>query len=113
MGIYRLEDIIEYFNEKLQHILDEERIEELYNLISNPQLRVNSEDKQWVAFATQATEDTTVHDAIRKILSEANCASVVEDINNAINLTGEYFQALNITHKPRIPFYIMVLNELV
>jgi hypothetical protein len=115
MGIYKLEDIIKYFNEKL-HVLEEERIEELYNLISNPHLRVNAKDKQWVAFVTQATEDTTVYDAICKILnkySELDCALGVEDINNAVNQTGEYFQLLKITHKPRIPFYIMVLDELV
>ena len=114
MGIYKLEEIIAYFDEYL-NTLDEERIEELYNLISSPHVRVNDQDKQWVAFVTQATEDKTVYDAICKILDHSitNCILKRNKIENAINATGEYFQAQEIKMKPRIPFYIMVLDELV
>ena len=114
MGIYQLDEIIQYFDEKIS-TLDEERIKKLYKLISNPHLRVNSNDKQWVAYNTQASEDNTVVNAICEILdySKLKCITKQDDIINAVDNTGELFNGLAIQMKPRIPFYILVLDELV
>ena len=46
--MHELKDVQEY----LSKILSKERVEECYNLISNPQNRVNSPDKKWVAYET-------------------------------------------------------------
>jgi hypothetical protein len=62
-GIHTFEGVIKYIKD---NIIPEtsftydisERIERLYNLISNPFNRVNDKYKQWVAYVTQASEDT-------------------------------------------------------
>jgi hypothetical protein len=114
MGMYELDKIIQYFDEKISTI-EEERIKQLYNFISNPHVRVNSSDKQWVAYDSQPSEDKTVLKAICEILDYGTfrCQIKEDDIVNAINNTGELFDGLGIRMKPRIPFYILVLNELV
>lgn len=112
--MYKLNEIIEFFHEELGIIDSDERIEEMYDLISNPHLRVNDDDKQWVAFSSEDSENKTVEDAMKEILDygdftwEINKDNVVDKISKV----GNIFIENNIKMKPRIPFYIMVLDEI-
>lgn len=117
-GIYQLEDIKEYFKNKIfQDELFtteiEQRIEECYSLISNPKNRVNDVDEQWVAYVTQASENTTVVDAIEEITDQNGYNRTREVIIEVVDEVGEEFKSLNIDLKPRIPFYICVLDKLI
>lgn len=118
VGIYKLEDVKDYFKNKLLEndewtINNQNRIEKCYNLISNPFNRVNDDDKQWVAYVTQASEDTTVVDAIEEIVSENGYERSREDIIETIDEVGEFFEEKRITHKARIPFYVLALDKLI
>ncbi|MDX4069847.1 MULTISPECIES: hypothetical protein [Arcobacteraceae] len=110
--MHELKDVQEY----LSKILSKERVEECYNLISNPQNRVNSPDKKWVAYETQASENQTVVNAIQEILVN-NLPSwsipLLNDIKKAVDEVGILFENSNIEMKPRIPFYVLVLNKLI
>lgn len=98
----------------LSKVLNINRVEYLYSLISNPQVRVNSKDKQWVAYETQASENQTVIDAIKEILADHQIAwaTIKNDAIEAINKTGKMFEDSNINLKPRIPFYVLVLDKI-
>ena len=102
--MHTLEEVQEYLN-KLS--ISNDRIKKCYDLISNPVLRVNTEDEKWVA-CEQDHEKNTVVDAIDKILDEKYEAS---DILDAVTSTCNQFA--KITHKHRIPFYVLVLDKLI
>ena len=93
------------------------RIEKLYNMISNPDIRVNSDDKRWVAYTTQASENTTVVEAMKEILEreveQFHWKLYRETVIEAIDRVGEKFEHDNIKMKPRIPFYVLVLDQLI
>ena len=112
--MYKLNEIIEFFHDEELEIISDERIEEMYNLISNPDIRVNDDDKQWVAFSSQNSEVETVGEAIKEILGYDDFRWFIkkDNIVAKINKVGNIFIENNIKMKPRIPFYIMVLNEL-
>lgn len=117
-GIYTLADVKDYFKSKLLGrdewtISNQNRIEECYDLISNPFNRVNGKDKQWVAYVTQASENTTVVDAIEEITDQNGYNRTREVIIEVVDEVGEEFKSLNIDLKPRIPFYICVLDKLI
>jgi len=109
--MYKLEEVQEF----LDNVLDSDRVEELYEMISNPHLRVNSKDKKWVAYVTQASEDQTVVDAIKEILAKHQIAwqIIKDDAIEAINKTGNMFVESDIKMKPRIPFYVLVLDQII
>ena len=109
--MYELKEVQEY----LKNSLDKDRVEKLYNMISNPHLRVNSEDKKWVAYSTQASENKTVEDAMKEILATNQSLWIVmkDTVIDAIDRTGKMFEESDIKMKPRIPFYVLVLNQLV
>lgn len=113
--MYKLDEVLEFFKNELGAENDE-RITELYNMISNPHLRVNDNDKQWVAYVTQDSENKTVEDAMKAIL-DVNAIDWIlteeKKVKEAIKTTGNLFINNGIKNKPRIPFYIMVLDELV
>lgn len=113
--MYELEEVTQYIKDNIEGFYEYDRIEPLYNMISNPQVRVNSKDKQWVAYKTQASEDNTVVEAMKEILDYKEFRWIIEKENviEAVNSVGDIFSNLGITHKPRIPFYILVLSELV
>lgn len=77
-------------------------IESYYDLISNPQNRVNDEDKKWVACSDDERE--TVKSAIKEFVNETD-----QRIEAAIDETCELFKNKEITHKLRIPFYIATM----
>lgn len=108
--MYELEEVKEY----LKDILDEDRIEECYSLITNPKLRVNSDDKKWVA-CSQETELINVFNAICEILNiEGNNKNTLKE--SYIEIIQDIcleFVNLEITHKPRIPFYVLVLDKII
>lgn len=109
--MYKLGEVQEYLSE----VLNANRVEYLYEMISNPHLRVNSKDKKWVAYVTQASEDQTVVDAIKEILAKHQIAwqSIKNDAIEAIDKTGDMFVNYNVDMKPRIPFYVLVLDQII
>ncbi|KHG33177.1 hypothetical protein [Sulfurospirillum sp. MES] len=115
--MYELEDVKSYIQDKLlELILEDERIEKLYKMISNPELRVKDKDEKWVAYTSQASEDTTVVDAIRKILIDELPSREIplkKEVEDAVDEVGTIFETMDISHKPRIPFYVLVLDKLV
>jgi|GEM_PF-6804252 len=113
--LYKLNDVKEFFSNEI-NVISEERIEFLYNKISNPHLRVNDDDKQWVAYVTQDSENETVEKAIKEILDITDfrwMLNVQKDVQQAIKNVGNLMIEKNIHNKPRIPFYILVLDEIV
>lgn len=114
--MHELEDVQEYIDDKFSGLYDEDRVEYLYKKISNPHLRVKTRDELWVAYITQASEDTTAVNAIRKILNIDDFdwrLKEKERVEKIIDEVGDQFALLRITHKTRIPFYILVLDELI
>jgi len=108
--MYELDRVIDFFHDELNITEYDERIEKMYDLISNPHLRVNANDKQWVAFSTQDSENKTVEDAMEEILYDDDFNR--RQVKKAIKEVGNTFIESNIRMKPRIPFYIMVLDKL-
>lgn len=111
--IWQLEDVENYIKNVLGVRITKIRLIHLYNMISNPQVRVNTRDKQWVAI-TQPYEISTVLDAIKQIVNTPNLkdSSFENTIIEAINEVGSIFSAKNIKDKHRIPFYVLVLDNI-
>lgn len=113
-GIHTLSDIKKYLKDNSFSITDD-RIEKCYNFISNPENRVNSDDKQWVAI-TQESEKKTVVAAIKKILDDNSIKysdeTITDQITNKVDVVGNLFESKKITFKPRIPFYVLTLHNL-
>lgn len=110
--MYKLEEVLVFFANEFNVKNKDERITKLYNKISNPHIRVNDNDKQWVAYVSQASEDTTTVNAIREILiKELPSLKIPEkkELEKAVDEVGKEFKHL--IHKPRIPFYISVLSH--
>jgi len=112
--MYELDEINDFFNTKDLYEITNDRIEELYNLISNSSLRVNTEDEEWVAFSSQDSENKTVENAIKKIMAYGKATWLIKkhEIQTIINEVGQIFVDADIKKKPRIPFYIMVLDKI-
>ena len=112
--MYKLEDVIEFFKDEDLYNIEEDRIKEMYGFISSPHLRVNDTDKQWVASTSQESEVTTVANAMKEIFRYSRLAWTREEdkVINTIHEVGTIFIENKITMKPRIPFYIMVLDKL-
>lgn len=115
--MHKLNDIIEYIQKDMNLSLSKDRITRFYNMISSPEKRVNSDDKKWVAFVSQASENTTVVNALKEILKVELPSYKWDDIKdfviNCINEVGEIFVLDGIDFKPRIPFYILVLDKII
>lgn len=109
--MYKLEEVQKY----LAEVLSADRVKYLHEMISNPHLRVNSEDKKWVAYTTQASENQTVINAIKEILADHKILwqTIKNDAIEAIDKTGQMFENSNIKMKPRIPFYVLVLDQII
>lgn len=105
--MYKLDEIKEFLKE---FTITDKRIEKLYEMISNPQNRVNSDDKQWVA-TTSESERTTVYSAIETILDDSKISYLSSSVVAAFKVVSEDLERLN--KKPRIPFYILMLDQLV
>lgn len=84
-----------------------ERIKECYNLIDDPKSRVNTNDRKWVA-CEQDHEVRTVVAAMDEILNEKYTTSA---ITTAVERTCNQFK--DVTHKHRIPFYVLVIDKLI
>jgi uncharacterized membrane protein len=77
---------------------------------------VNDNDKQWVAYVTQEDENQTVENAIQSILDISDLDWILTEekkVKDAIKFVGNLLVQKQIHNKPRIPFYIMVLDRLV
>lgn len=121
-GIHKLEDVKEYFLDKFtdtldsEFMIDDERIEKCYKYIKYKNSRVDDNDKQWIAYSSQEHERETAIEAIKKILDDNSVRytldTVIERITNVVDEVGEIFETNEITHKQRIPFYILVLHKL-
>lgn len=102
--MYKLEEVQEYLKELS---ITNVRIKECYNLISNPANKVNTEDKKWVA-CEQEHEKITVVDAIDDILDKKYATSNILDA-----VTSTCAQFAKVSHKHRIPFYVLVIDKLI
>ncbi|WP_428737428.1 hypothetical protein [Sulfurimonas sp.] len=114
--MYKLDEVKQYIEENIKGFFEYDKIEPLYNMISNPEKRVNDDDKKWVAYVTQASEDRTVVNAMKEILEIEEVDWILTEkkkVIEAVDKVGEIFINLDIEMKPRIPFYVLVLNELV
>lgn len=101
-----LEDVKIWLKENGLSVSNETRLKECYNHITNPSKRANSKDKQWVACGDDS-ELLTVTNAIDKVTSDKYTKG---DVELAVACTCIEF--LEIHQKPRIPFYVKVLDEL-
>ena len=102
--MYTLDEVQEYLSDLA---ITNDRIKECYDLIDDPKSRVNTEDKKWVA-CEQEHEKATVVDAIDEILDERYATSVILE---AVIATCKQFE--NVSHKHRIPFYVLVIDKLI
>ncbi|CAA6799761.1 MAG: Unknown protein [uncultured Sulfurovum sp.] len=112
--MYKLDEVIEFFKNEDLYNIEEDRIKEMYGFISNPYLRVNDTDKQWVAYTSQESEVTTVANAMKEIFRYSRLAWTKEEdkVIDTIHQVGDIFIQNQTTMKPRIPFYIIVLDKL-
>lgn len=99
--MYKLEEVQKY----LEELLTKERVKQCYSQITNPQQRVNSDDKKWVACSTEH-EVESVYVGLVDIAG----SSTKEKVIDAIKKTCKQFD--KVTHKHRIPFYVLVLDKL-
>lgn len=107
-AITTIEEVIKFLKNN-NFDINEINIKKKFNSIDNIEQRVNTPDKQWVA-CEQTHEVTTVVNAIKHIISPAKPTNpTVEEV---VETTCEEFQSKNIDKKPRIPFYVVVLNNL-
>ncbi|MDX4069134.1 hypothetical protein [Aliarcobacter skirrowii] len=111
-GIHTLSDVKEYLQDNSFSITDD-RIKKCYDLIPNPEVRVNSDDKQWVACVTQDFEEQTTIDAIAKIFSKDRDLLTDEDIKEQAEEVCKIFKRKEISHKPRIPFYVLMIDRII
>lgn len=116
--MHELQDVKHYLQSN-QFNLNEDLIEEYYNQIPNHILRINDQDKQWNA-CTQSHEESTTIDAIKEIVkSQGDKTKAITTLNQVIilNRVSEAYKKVctlfknrGLTHKARIPFYIMILD---
>lgn len=94
--MYRLDEVTQYIKENIKGFYEYERIEPLYRMISNPQERVNSNDKKWIAYETQASEDNTVVEAMKEILEYKDFRWIIEKdkVIETVNRVGDMFSDL-------------------
>lgn len=115
--MYKIDEVTDYIQQTMKINLSDKRILELYNMISNPRVRVNNDDKKWVAFASQASENKTVVDAMKEILEavlrDYNWEIIKDFVIEKIDEVGKVFVNKNIKFKPRIPFYVLVLDRVI
>ncbi len=102
--MHTLEEVQDYLSNLS---ISNARIKECYDLISNPASRVNTEDEKWVA-CEQEHEKATVVEAIDEILDEKYSTS---NILEAVTSTCSQFA--KVSHKHRIPFYVLVIDKLI
>jgi hypothetical protein len=102
--MHKLEDVKKYLKEN-GFGLSDERVEECYSLITNPEKRFNDLDKKWVA-CEQEHEKSTVKDVMDIVIVFSETY-----VKNAVAKTCKEFD--DITHKPRIPFYVLVIDKLI
>lgn len=92
--------------------ITESRIKRLYDIIPDKDMRINDDDKKFVACVTENYENSTVYKAIKKLIKEDIRKNVLDStIRDAVKDTCVRFRNLQINDKPRIPFYILVLNK--
>jgi hypothetical protein len=107
--MHELKDVQEYLK-KLS--ISDERIEQCYNLISEPERRVDDPDEQWVA-CTEDHELDTAYKAVKKILLKYDSTIDATSIKNSRDRTCEQFKKVNLKMKHRIPFYVLMIDKLI
>ncbi|CAA6807761.1 MAG: Unknown protein [uncultured Sulfurovum sp.] len=104
--MYTLKETTTYIQETFpENEITEERVEECYIEITNPANRIKGNDEPWVA-CEEEHELNSVLTAMDKIL-----VNMDEDkVKDRIEYVCQVFQSKEISHKPRIPFYVLVLD---
>ncbi len=107
--MYKLQEVQDYLK-KLK--ITEERIEECYNLIPDPEERVNDQDEMWVA-CTVDHEKSSAYKAIKKIVNSFDTTITDQSIKDSRDVTCDQFKNLKLRMKHRIPFYVIMLDKLI
>lgn len=107
--MYTLKEVQKYLK-KLK--ITDERIEECYKLIPNPEERVDDQDEMWVA-CTQDHEKSTAYKAIKKICNSFDTTITDQSIKDSRDTTCTQFKKVNLRMKHRIPFYVIMLDKLI
>ncbi len=102
MSICKLEEVKSFFSNDDSLDINDEQVEEYFNMISNPCNRIKTADEIWVACGDKK-ENTTVNIAIKKITGK------IDNIYDKIDEACEDFKQYK-NKKPRIPFYVWVLH---
>ncbi|MGB3751530.1 MAG: hypothetical protein WA945_08175 [Arcobacteraceae bacterium] len=111
--MYELIDVIDYMKERDLLVIDENRVELLYTGIENPSAHVKTRDELYIAYETDASENTTAVNAILKIANDMADSVITKDmIKDCVDEIGILFEEKSIKMKPRIPFYILVLSKI-
>ena len=104
--------ILSEVQDYLKEVLSASRVKECYDLISYPELRINTDDKLLVA-CQEDHELAAVTTAIYQILVDNNLTTDQDAIESSVSEICTYFTSQDVHDKHRIPFYILVLDELI
>lgn len=113
-NLYQIEDVKKFCNIE-KFAITENEIETAYKKIPDPKKRINNGNKQWLIFDKENDIHTEIEKELKEILGVNEAIWVVvfkDNIKKAINKIGKLMIDRKIHQKPKIPFYVLVLNEL-
>ncbi|MCG3680286.1 hypothetical protein [Aliarcobacter butzleri] len=103
----------EFLTYNFKDKISEDKMESYFEEIKNKVDRINDLDKQWVA-CNQEHEKYTVIKAMEKLNTIDMFLNKItkEMVSNIIDEICKSMSDKNIIHKPRIVFYILVLDQI-
>lgn len=107
--MHELEDVQDYLSNLS---ITNDRIEYCYDLIPEPEKRVDDLDEKWVA-CLQDHEKDTAYKAVKKIVIKYDSTINDESIKDARDRTCKQFKKVNTKMKHRIPFYVLMIDKLI
>ncbi|WP_419777755.1 hypothetical protein [Malaciobacter marinus] len=107
------QNTIKFFDNYFKDQYSESIILDYFKKIKNKNFRINDLDKKWVACEKiQDYEKCTVIEAIKEISDNIDVMLDNIDISSEVKNVCELMNKKEITHKPRIAFYIIVLYNI-
>ena len=109
----KLDEIIDFFKTENLYKIDENRILEMYHLLANPNLKLDT-NEEFLDYTNQESNVTSIANIIKEVFGYSRFAWTKEEdkVIDTIHQVGAIFIDNQITMKPKIPFYIMVLDKL-
>ena len=104
--MYRFDEVQKY----LANLMTGSRVKKCYDLISKPKLRVNTEDKKWVNCLKDHELESITNDIMVILNFESEKQLIVE---KKVKEVCKIFSNRNAVNKHRIPFYVLVINQLI